>query len=83
MSKLPAQAKNKAKQVLSQREVQCLLWCGRGKTNAQIGKTLGLSSRTVEHYLASAVRKLDAKNRTEAVYRAAMAGILTGPEDED
>jgi DNA-binding NarL/FixJ family response regulator len=50
--------------------------CGHGKTNAQIGKALGLSSRTIEHYLASAVRKLGAKNRTEAVYRAAMTGIL-------
>ena len=65
---------------LTKRETECLLWCGRGLTNAQIGKKLGLSSRTVEHYLASAIRKLNARNRTEAVYRASIAGILDEPE---
>jgi DNA-binding CsgD family transcriptional regulator len=61
---------------LSSREIECLLWCGRGKTNAQIGATLRLSARTIEHYLASAIRKLEAKNRTHAVYLAATAGLL-------
>jgi DNA-binding CsgD family transcriptional regulator len=61
---------------LSAREIECLLWCGKGKTNAQIGAILGLSARTVEHYLASAIRKLEATNRTHAVYLAATAGLL-------
>lgn len=65
---------------LTKREIECLLWCGHGLTNAQIGKKLGLSSRTVEHYLASAIRKLGARNRTEAVYRASVSGILNDIE---
>ena len=65
---------------LTKREIECLLWCSHGLTNAQIGKKLGLSSRTVEHYLASAIRKLGARNRTEAVYRASVSGVLNDPE---
>jgi DNA-binding CsgD family transcriptional regulator len=66
----------KSRYGLTKREIECLYGCGQGKTNAQIAKALGLSARTVEHYLASAVRKLDAKNRTEAVYLATRAGLL-------
>lgn len=72
--------KNNTEHGLTKREIECLLWCGHGLTNARIGKKLGLSSRTVEHYLASAIRKLGARNRTEAVYRASVAGILNDPE---
>ncbi len=69
-------AKSKSILGLTKREIECLLGCGQGKTNAKIAKALGLSARTVEHYLASAVRKLGAKNRTEAVYLATRAGLL-------
>jgi DNA-binding CsgD family transcriptional regulator len=77
------QSRKKAKQTasLSKREVECLLWCGRGKTNAEVARQLGLSARTIEHYMASAVRKLGARNRTEAVYRAVFAGFLVGPDE--
>lgn len=68
---------------LSAREIECLLWCGKGKTNAQIGAALGLSARTIEHYLASAIRKLDANNRTHAVYLAATAGLLKATTTPD
>jgi LuxR family quorum sensing-dependent transcriptional regulator len=73
---LPKVTPSGRKPKLSAREIESLLWCGRGKTNAQIGATLGLSARTIEHYLASAIRKLEAKNRTHAVYLAAVAGLL-------
>jgi LuxR family quorum sensing-dependent transcriptional regulator len=73
---LPKVISGGRKNRLSARETECLLWCGKGKTNAQIGAALGLSARTIEHYLASAIRKLDANNRTHAVYLAAMAGLL-------
>lgn len=61
---------------LTQREIECLGLCGQGRTNVEIGRALGLSARTVEHYLSSAMVKLGAQNRTAAVYHAAKLEII-------
>lgn len=61
---------------LSPRELECLQWCSLGKTNWEISEILGLSERTVEHYLASATRKLDSVTRTQAVAEALRAGVI-------
>ena len=52
---------------LTPREIECLGWCSRGKTNWEISRILGLSERTVEHYLSRANRKLGSTNRAQAV----------------
>lgn len=43
-----------------------------------MGRNLGISERTVEQYLASAVSKLGANNRPHAVYLAIKYGIING-----
>jgi transcriptional regulator EpsA len=52
---------------LSEREREIMAWIAEGKTNAEIGSILGISSFTVKNHVQSIFRKLGAANRTEAV----------------
>ncbi len=52
---------------LAPRETECLALAGKGLSSREIGRQLGLSSRTVDQYVDSAVQRLGASNRTEAV----------------
>jgi len=58
------------------REKECLRWCAEGKTSEEIGIILTLSTHTVNHYLISATKKLNAVNRTHAIIVAIRQGIL-------
>lgn len=58
------------------REKECLRWCAEGKTSEEIGIILSLSTHTVNHYLISATKKLNAVNRTHAITVAIRQGIL-------
>ena len=64
------------KTCLTPREIECLRWCSRGKTNWEISRILGLSERTVEHYLSRANRKLGTANRTQAVAHALKQSLI-------
>ena len=55
---------------LSLREIECLKWIAAGKTAYEISVITGISDRTVEHYIASSMRKLNATNRVQAVAEA-------------
>ncbi|MGL4404172.1 MAG: helix-turn-helix domain-containing protein, partial [Notoacmeibacter sp.] len=61
---------------LSVREVECLKWTAAGKTAYEISVITGLSDRTVEHYIASSMRKLNATNRVQAVAEAVRNRII-------
>jgi len=61
---------------LTPREIDCLRWCSHGKTNWEIGRILGLSERTVEHYLSRANRKLGTATRAQAVARARKLDLI-------
>lgn len=50
---------------LSKREKQCLALLKEGHSYSTIGLKLGLSERTVEHYLESVKNKLNLETRTE------------------
>ncbi|MCX8996312.1 LuxR family transcriptional regulator [Rhizobiaceae bacterium BDR2-2] len=65
-----------ARELLTEREVACLVWTSAGKTSAEIAEILGLSEHTVNHYLNRATRKLDAVNRAQAVAKAMRLNIL-------
>jgi DNA-binding CsgD family transcriptional regulator len=62
--------------VLSPREVDVLSYVAIGCTNAEAAARLGLLPETVKSYLRSAMRKLDAHTRLEAVTSARRAGLL-------
>jgi DNA-binding NarL/FixJ family response regulator len=51
---------------LSDREMDVLVHLARGKTNAEIGRLLNLSEKTVGNYVGSMFEKLGLNNRIEA-----------------
>ncbi|SDJ60458.1 helix-turn-helix domain-containing protein [Streptomyces indicus] len=61
---------------LAPREVDVLACVALGATNAAAAERLGLGAETVKGYLRSAMRKLGARSRWEAVVAARRAGLL-------
>ncbi|KPF46412.1 LuxR family transcriptional regulator [Rhizobium sp. AAP43] len=64
------------KEKLSARELECLRWSAAGKSSDEIAIILDISSHTVISYLKSAMRKLEAVNRMQAVARACRYNLL-------
>lgn len=54
---------------LSARELEVMRWVSTGKTNAEIGRILAVSTSTVRNHLFNVFRKLDVTNRAQAVFR--------------
>jgi DNA-binding NarL/FixJ family response regulator len=73
---LPGRAKKSLGPPLTTREYEVLRRVAIGETNCEVAGMLGLSPNTVKTYLQTAMQKLGARNRVEAVARAAEAGIL-------
>jgi DNA-binding CsgD family transcriptional regulator len=61
---------------LTEREVEVLQWTADGLTSGQISDILDISENTVNFHVKNAVMKLQSPNRTAAVVRAAMLGLL-------
>lgn len=61
---------------LTRRETDVLAHVAFGRTNAQTADALAIAPETVKSYLRSAMRKLSAHNRVEAVFTAREAGLL-------
>jgi two-component system response regulator DesR len=61
---------------LSEREREVLQLMASGATNREIAGSLFLSPNTVKEHTSGLYRKLDARNRTEAVRRAERLGLL-------
>jgi DNA-binding CsgD family transcriptional regulator len=60
-------------QQLTPQELQIALLVAEGKTNAEIGRAIFLSTRTVEFHLSLAYRKLGVSSRTELTRHLAVA----------
>jgi DNA-binding CsgD family transcriptional regulator len=61
---------------LSKREVECLRWAAIGKTEKEISLILSLSHATVRYHVQRAGEKLNAVNRSQAVFKAGQLGYL-------
>lgn len=61
---------------LSDREREVLALMASGATNREIAGDLFLSPHTVKEHTSSLYRKLDVRNRTEAVQRAQRLGLI-------
>ena len=61
---------------LSTREIECLRWAAIGKTDREIGMIIGLSHATVRYHIQRAGEKLNAVNRSQAVFKAGQLGYL-------
>jgi DNA-binding CsgD family transcriptional regulator len=62
--------------LLAPRERDCLAWVARGASSKQAAQRLTLSVYTVNEYVASAMRKLRATSRSEAVATALSLGLI-------
>jgi DNA-binding CsgD family transcriptional regulator len=51
-------------------------WIAFGKSSREAAIIMGISEHTVNDYIASAITKLGASNRTEAVMRAVLTGQI-------
>jgi LuxR family transcriptional regulator, quorum-sensing system regulator SolR len=61
---------------LTAREREVLRWSAAGKTAEAIGRILGISERTVTFHITSSLTKLDVTNKTQAVAKALLLGML-------
>lgn len=61
---------------LTRREIQCLKWAAAGKTDAEIGKIVAISTPTVRFHIVNASRKLGVAGRSQAIHRAATLGYI-------
>lgn len=61
---------------LSARELEVLKWSADGKSAQDIADILNLSKNTVDFHIKNSVAKLQVANKTAAVVRAALLGLL-------
>ena len=61
---------------LSERERECLKWVSEGKTTDEVALILGVSSNTVNSYVAHAIQKFGASNRAMAIATAIRSGVI-------
>jgi DNA-binding NarL/FixJ family response regulator len=61
---------------LTPHEHEILRRAARGESNAEIAKAVHLAPTTVKSYVQSALRKLGARNRVEAVYKLSELQVL-------
>jgi two-component system response regulator DesR len=62
---------------LSDREREVLNLIATGATNREIASRLFLSPYTIKEHTSAVYRKLDVRNRAEAVQRGQRLGLLT------
>jgi two-component system, NarL family, nitrate/nitrite response regulator NarL len=72
----PAGGAALARSGLTRREYEVLRLAAQGRTNPEIAESTGLARNTVQTYLQSALHKLGARNRVEAIGKANEAGLL-------
>jgi DNA-binding CsgD family transcriptional regulator len=63
--------------ILKERELECLYWAARGKSNPEIGVILNISRHTVNTYIESAKAKLGVATRVQAAAIAHRLGLLS------
>jgi DNA-binding NarL/FixJ family response regulator len=64
------------REILSARELEMLLAASEGLSNSAIGERLGLEEPTVKNAFIEIFRKFKVKNRTGAVIRAIVSGLI-------
>ena len=66
---------------LSLRDIEILRLIAAGHLNKQIAADFNITEQAIKNNMTRILRKLDAVNRTEAVVKAAMFGLV--PLDSD
>lgn len=63
---------------LTKREKMVINFIALGLDNKEIAEKMCVSTHTIKAFVANILRKLEAKNRTNAVFIAFQRGILSG-----
>lgn len=61
---------------LSPRQIECLTWAARGKTNDEIGDILSISSNTVNSHIQAAAKVLKVSTKIHAVVKAVQLKVI-------
>ena len=61
---------------LSNRQIECLFFLLRGKSNKEIGSILGLSARTVEDYINEIKLKLNCLTKSQTIEKCLHEGLF-------
>ncbi|MFT5590346.1 MAG: LuxR family quorum-sensing system transcriptional regulator SolR [Bradyrhizobium sp.] len=61
---------------LTLREKEVMRWTADGKTSYEIGRILIISVSTANFHINNVIKKLNAVNKTQAVVKAALLGLL-------
>jgi DNA-binding CsgD family transcriptional regulator len=67
------------KHPLTPRELDCLYWAAQGHSTIETAEILELKNETVRQYIKQALRKLGARNKTQAIWLAYRLGYLALP----
>jgi LuxR family transcriptional regulator len=67
---------NGSRQELSAREREVMRWTAAGKTAYEVGRILGITTRTVNFHVASVLEKLDVPNKTQAAVKATVLDLM-------
>jgi len=62
---------------LSHRQIECIVFAGKGKTNWEIGTILGISPETVKSHLSNAQAAYGINSRMQLVTRTLFDGIIS------
>ena len=65
-----------SRQPLTRRERETLAWIAAGKSYWETAVILGISERTIRHFMANARQKLDVVNNAQAVAEAVWRGLI-------
>lgn len=72
-------ASNQMSAGLSARQIEVLQLVARGLTNKEVAKTMNLSQFTIRNHLNHITQKLEATDRTEAIFIALQIGLISPP----
>jgi DNA-binding CsgD family transcriptional regulator len=72
-----ASTASEPRKALTEREIECLHWSARGKTNAEIALIIKVSRHTVNSHIERAKKKLGVATRVQAAAIAHRLGLLS------
>jgi len=64
--------------VMTERELEILVWVQGGKSNQEIGTLLNISPLTVKNHVQKILQKLNVRNRAQAVSKATAMRLISG-----
>jgi len=68
---------------LTKRELECLTWIAEGKTSGEISSILKISENTVIFHIKNIMEKLEVSNRTQAISKAILLGLICPSSNEN